>query len=86
MRPALALRMGQSLAMTPALQQAIRMLQLSTLDLQQEIQQALDSNMMLERTDELDSAADDTPEPAADDTKANDDAYSSTALPVCSVG
>ena len=40
--------MGQSLAMTPALQQAIRMLQLSTLDLQQEIQQALDSNMMLE--------------------------------------
>ena len=66
--------MGQSLAMTPALQQAIRMLQLSTLDLQQEIQQALDSNMMLERTDELDSAADDTPEPAADDTKANDDA------------
>ena len=74
MRPALALRMGQSLAMTPALQQAIRMLQLSTLDLQQEIQQALDSNMMLERTDELDSAADDTPEPAADDTKANDDA------------
>ncbi len=34
--------------MTPQLQQAIKLLQLSTLDLQQEIQQALDSNMMLE--------------------------------------
>jgi RNA polymerase sigma-54 factor len=34
--------------MTPQLQQAIRLLQMSTLDLQQEIQQALDSNMLLE--------------------------------------
>lgn len=34
--------------MTPALQQAIRLLQLSSLDLQQEIQQALESNLMLE--------------------------------------
>ncbi len=34
--------------MTPQLQQAIRLLQLSTLDLQQEIQQALESNPMLE--------------------------------------
>lgn len=34
--------------MTPALQQAIRLLQLSSLDLQQEIQQALESNVMLE--------------------------------------
>ena len=34
--------------MTPQLQQAIRLLQLSTLDLQQEIQSALDSNPMLE--------------------------------------
>lgn len=34
--------------MTPQLQQAIKMLQLSTLELQDEIQQALDSNMMLE--------------------------------------
>ncbi|NOR79466.1 MAG: RNA polymerase factor sigma-54 [Methyloprofundus sp.] len=44
----LQLRMGQQLSMTPQLQQAIKLLQLSTLDLQQEIQQALDSNMMLE--------------------------------------
>lgn len=38
--------------MTPQLQQAIKLLQLSTLDLQQEIQQALDSNMMLEVNEE----------------------------------
>lgn len=41
--------------MTPQLQQAIRLLQMSTLDLQQEIQQALESNMMLE-VDEEDSS------------------------------
>lgn len=40
--------MGQSLAMTPALQQAIRMLQMSTQDLQTELAEALDSNFMLE--------------------------------------
>ena len=38
--------------MTPQLQQAIRLLQLSTMDLQQEIQQALDSNPMLEVSEE----------------------------------
>lgn len=38
--------------MTPQLQQAIKLLQLSTLDLQQEIQQALDSNIMLEVIDD----------------------------------
>lgn len=48
MRQSLQLRTTQQLAMTPQLQQAIRMLQLSSLELQIEIQQALDSNMMLE--------------------------------------
>ncbi len=52
MKQSLQLRMGQHLSMTPQLQQAIKLLQLSTLDLQQEIQQALDSNMMLEVLDE----------------------------------
>lgn len=56
MKPALQLKMGQSLTMTPQLQQAIRLLQLSTLDLQQEIQEALESNPMLELEDEFDSA------------------------------
>lgn len=48
MRPTLQLRIGQHLTMTPQLQQAIKLLQLSTLDLQQEIQEALESNPLLE--------------------------------------
>lgn len=48
MKQSLQLKIGQQLTMTPQLQQAIRLLQLSTLDLQQEIQEALDSNPMLE--------------------------------------
>jgi RNA polymerase sigma-54 factor len=48
MKQSLQLRLGQQLTMTPQLQQAIKLLQLSTLDLQQEIQSALDSNPMLE--------------------------------------
>ncbi|WP_330927376.1 RNA polymerase factor sigma-54 [Candidatus Sororendozoicomonas aggregata] len=48
MKPSLQLKMGQQLTMTPQLQQAIRLLQLSSVELQQEIQEALDSNPMLE--------------------------------------
>jgi len=48
MKQVLQLRLGQHLTMTPQLQQAIKLLQLSTLELQQEIQEALDSNLMLE--------------------------------------
>ena len=50
--------------MTPQLQQAIRLLQLSTLDLQQEIQEALESNPMLERQEEGDDF--DNADPLAD--------------------
>ncbi len=53
MKQSLQLRLGQQLTMTPQLQQAIRMLQLSTLELQLEIQQALESNLMLEEADEF---------------------------------
>src|SRR3989304_1408814 len=48
MKPSLQLRTSQNLAMTPQLQQAIRLLQLSSMELQMEVQQALESNMMLE--------------------------------------
>ena len=48
MKLSLQLKLGQQLTMTPQLQQAIRLLQLSTLDLQQEIQEALENNPMLE--------------------------------------
>lgn len=48
MKPTLQLKLGQQLTMTPQLQQAIRLLQLSTLELQTEIQQTLEENPMLE--------------------------------------
>lgn len=55
MKQSLQLKLGQQLTMTPQLQQAIRLLQLSTLDLQQEIQEALESNPMLEVEEGFDS-------------------------------
>lgn len=51
MKQGLQLGRSQQLAMTPQLQQAIRLLQLSTLELQQELQQALESNPLLEQID-----------------------------------
>lgn len=51
MKQGLQLKFSQQLTMTPQLQQAIRLLQLSTLELQQEIQQALDENPLLELED-----------------------------------
>ncbi len=51
MKPSLQLKIGQQLTMTPQLQQAIRLLQLSTIDLQQEIQETIESNPMLEVND-----------------------------------
>jgi RNA polymerase sigma-54 factor len=57
MKASLQLKLGQSLTMTPQLQQAIRLLQLSTLDLQQEIQQALETNPMLETSEDEEQAA-----------------------------
>lgn len=52
MKQSIQLRLGQHLTMTPQLQQAIKLLQLSTLDLKQEIQEALDTNLMLETEEE----------------------------------
>ena len=52
MKQSIQFRLGQQLTMTPQLQQAIRLLQLSTSDLRQEIQEALDSNLMLENAEE----------------------------------
>jgi len=52
MKPSLQLRIGQNLTMTPQLQQAIRLLQLSSMELRTEVQEALESNMMLELDEE----------------------------------
>jgi len=52
LKATLQLRLGQQLTMTPQLQQAIRLLQLPALDLQQHIREALESNVMLESLDD----------------------------------
>ena len=52
MKPGLSLRVSQHLALTPQLQQSIRLLQLSTLELGQEVEQMLDDNPFLERASE----------------------------------
>lgn len=52
MKQSLDLKLGQHLTITPQLQQAIRLLQLSSLELQQEIQEALENNPLLEEIDE----------------------------------
>lgn len=57
MKQSLQLRLGQHLTMTPQLQQAIRLLQLSTLELQLEVQDALESNLMLEVDEDGNAAA-----------------------------
>ncbi len=52
LRQGFDLRLGQTLSMTPQLQQAIRLLQLSSLELQEEIQQALEENPLLQIADD----------------------------------
>ena len=52
MKPSLQLRQSQQLALTPQLQQAIRLLHLSTLEITQEVARLLDENPLLEREDD----------------------------------
>lgn len=52
MKPALQLKLSQHLALTPQLQQSIRLLQLSTLELEQELEKYLQENPLLERAEE----------------------------------
>ena len=52
MKQTLQLRVSQHLALTPQLQQSIRLLQLSTLELHQELEQMLTDNPLLERLDD----------------------------------
>ncbi|MCU7803338.1 MAG: RNA polymerase factor sigma-54 [Candidatus Thiodiazotropha sp. (ex Lucinoma borealis)] len=82
MKQALQLRLGQHLTMTPQLQQAIRLLQLSALDLSQEVQEVLETNPMLEGEEDYgqNGAGPDgesreaalSQQPAKDDAKTND--------------
>ena len=53
MKQGLSLRVSQHLALTPQLQQSIRLLQLSTLEMAQEVEQMLDENPFLERSEDM---------------------------------
>ena len=61
MKPGLSLKLSQHLTLTPQLQQSIRLLQMSTVELEQEVEKYLQENPFLERADGDESPA---PEPA----------------------
>ena len=93
MKQALQLRLGQQLALTPQLQQAIKLLQMSTVDLQQVIEETLESNALLERENEqtdqegLDFSEITPPEDDAEDLAVDtvwEDALPSAAPPTAS--
>ena len=74
MKQTLALRMGQQLAMTPQLQQAIRLMQLSALELKAEIRQTIETNPMLDLVeDDEELTVEDDPFDGVDDPAAVDD-------------
>ena len=76
MKQALQFRLGQNLTMTPQLQQAIRLLQLSTLELNTEIQEALDSNMMLEISEDGDNENHSAEDKVASDIESSNESVS----------
>jgi RNA polymerase sigma-54 factor len=61
MKPSLQVRLSQHLALTPQLQQSIRLLQLSTLELHQEVEQMLEQNPFLESDEENTPTVDEPP-------------------------
>src|SRR5262245_20153883 len=78
MKQSLDFRLGQHLTITPQLQQAIRLLQLSSAELQQEIQEALETNPLLEERepgeqDVKGESSDNASEPTDTSTTSDDD-------------
>ena len=81
MRPGLQLKISQQLTMTPQLQQAIKLLQLSTLELRQEVIEQLYSNQLLEMDEdqgqpdsqEQNSEQQDAEKPSTEDQDVNFD-------------
>ena len=74
--PRLELRQSQSLVMTPQLQQAIKLLQFSNLELAEYVEQELEKNPMLERDEEDHRARDDGPSESADPPPSADETES----------
>jgi RNA polymerase sigma-54 factor len=74
LKPSLQLKLGQQLTMTPQLQQAIRLLQLPTIELQAHIRELLESNVMLEQDEDTESGT--------YETLSNSETAPETAAPV----
>jgi RNA polymerase sigma-54 factor len=88
LKPSLQLKLSQQLTMTPQLQQAIRLLQLPVMELQTQIQTALDENLMLEveepETSPEDGAAAESPASADSDEPEDFDAEPEPEVAVAS--
>lgn len=69
MKQSLQLKLSQHLALTPQLQQSIRLLQLSTIEFNQEIERFLDENPMLERDDSEATSYQPPPDGMGSDTR-----------------
>ena len=82
MKQALQLKLGQQLTLTPQLQQAIKLLQLSTLDLQQTITETLESNPLLDEEDTLVDQVDNTLKESVDFSEAVSEDIPGTELQV----
>ena len=85
MKPTLQLKVSQQLKLTPQLQQSIRLLQLSTLDLNQEIERMVQGNPLLEISEEWDAPpANDSYEHAQSNAESTDlDGASATDETAC---
>ncbi|MGB1311444.1 MAG: RNA polymerase factor sigma-54, partial [Leucothrix sp.] len=77
LKQGIQLKLGQSLSMTPQLQQAIKMLQLSSIELEQEIQTVLETNPLLDRVDNALENAQEA-EQAAENSDGAEDGLSDT--------
>lgn len=73
MKQSLSIKLGQQLKMTPQLQQAIRLLQLSALELEQEIQENIDANPLLESEEDWSDGGDGESGDSADSAVSGDD-------------
>ena len=79
MKPSLQVRLSQHLALTPQLQQSIRLLQLSTLELNQEIEQMLTQNPLLENEEEYSPSAHEFDEPRTNSAQNEERAETASA-------
>jgi len=75
MRQSLELKLGQRLALTPQLQQAIKLLQLSSTDLRQEMQEALEQNPLLEEAEDYGEEREEADDPRGEENADDSEEY-----------